>query len=660
MVGGYARAKLGAQATSIAFIVLYLVGVQTLVFRMPVANALGVALGIGAVAAGLALFLEGLFLGVMPLGERCGLKLPTRTGTAGIVVFSLVLGVVATLAEPAIGFLRGLGGTVEPWRAPLLYALLNRLSPLLVAAVAAGVGVAVVFGVLRFIKGWSLKPFIFVLTPILLAATFFAEADPRVASAAALAWDSGGVTTGPVTVPLVIALGVGLSRLFGEDGEAGNGLGVVTLASALPVLAVLLLSFALAPRLPAPSAPEAFFAPAAREKALFVLGSEAELERAAARVLSPAALAAAFPAPDGAEVPAADGATDGAADGAVSAPGATGAETAARSKALPASSSGTQAQAAQAWTRPLADALKAVIPLVIVLLVVLRLILGEKIQNADELLLGLVFAVAGMFLFGLGMDRGLGALGRQAGNALPAAYAPVERTEESRLLRGVGEASLVKAAGEEGVAEYLLIEEERGPALVPFDRGRYDAATGDYLHVPVERPLLAGMPDWLGRAAVLLFVFVLGIGATLAEPSLAALGATLEEITTGTYKSAALVRTVAIGVGAGMAAGFARILFGIPLLWILVPPYALALLLTAFSAEDFTAIAWDSAGVTTGPVTVPLVIAAGLGIGESAGVVDGFGVVAAASVFPVLAVLASGLAIRARGRRNLDLGGEEY
>jgi len=72
-------------------------------------------------------------------------------------------------------------------------------------------------------------------------------------------------------------------------------------------------------------------------------------------------------------------------------------------------------------------------------------------------------------------------------------------------------------------------------------------------------------------------------------------------------------------------------------------PYALALVLTAFAPEDFAAIAWDSAGVTTGPITVPLVIATGLGIGGHAGVASSFGVVAAASVFPVVAVLGSGL-----------------
>jgi hypothetical protein len=77
----------------------------------------------------------------------------------------------------------------------------------------------------------------------------------------------------------------------------------------------------------------------------------------------------------------------------------------------------------------------------------------------------------------------------------------------------------------------------------------------------------------------------------------------------------------------------------------------MALMLTWFSSEEFSAIAWDAAGVTTGPVTVPLVIATGLGLGAGASV--SFGVVAAASVFPVLAVLVSGLANEARARRSV-------
>jgi hypothetical protein len=104
-----------------------------------------------------------------------------------------------------------------------------------------------------------------------------------------------------------------------------------------------------------------------------------------------------------------------------------------------------------------------------------------------------------------------------------------------------------------------------------------------------------------------------------------------------------------------MMAGFGRILFGWPLTPMLCGGYALALALTAFSTEDITAIAWDSAGVTTGPITVPLVIAAGLGIGKAAGASEAFGVVTMASLCPIVAVLLSGLWVAAR-RQALSAG----
>jgi len=84
-----------------------------------------------------------------------------------------------------------------------------------------------------------------------------------------------------------------------------------------------------------------------------------------------------------------------------------------------------------------------------------------------------------------------------------------------------------------------------------------------------------------------------------------------------------------------------------------VPPYALCLLLTVFSSEDYVCIGWDSAGVTTGPITVPLVLAMGLGISGQVGVTEGFGILALASVYPILSVLIVGLVVT--GKRKAAL-----
>jgi len=126
MLGPYAWSKFVEQIKTVALIVCYLVLFQLLVLGLPVADAFTVALGIGLVVLGLAFFLEGLFLGLMPLGESCGVKLPQKTVLPVILLFAFMLGLGATFAEPAIGVLRAAGSSVAAWDAPLLFLLLNK------------------------------------------------------------------------------------------------------------------------------------------------------------------------------------------------------------------------------------------------------------------------------------------------------------------------------------------------------------------------------------------------------------------------------------------------------------------------------------------------------------------------------------------------------
>ena len=196
-------------------------------------------------SSGTSLFMEGLRLGLMPLGETLGSTLP-RKKIAGIpclpasLAFGFVLGAFATFAEPAIGVLRAAGSGVDPTLAPLLWTILNTGATNLVNAVGVGVGIAVLLGVLRFYKGWSLKPFIYVGVIVLSAFTlWFQFSDARLQHVLGLAWDCGAVTTGPVTVPLVLALGIGVCRIVSTGGSSNTGFGVVTLASLFPILAVM-------------------------------------------------------------------------------------------------------------------------------------------------------------------------------------------------------------------------------------------------------------------------------------------------------------------------------------------------------------------------------------------------------------------------------------
>lgn len=638
MVLAWAWRKISEQLKSIAFIVAYLMAVQLFVLRVPLQNALGIAFGLAATVLGLALFLEGLFLGIMPLGEHCGLTLPGKASLAVVIIFSLVLGVTATLAEPAIGFLKLQGSAVLAWEKPLLYYLLNGGSFWLVLAISGGVGLAVLLGVLRFLYAWPFKPFIFVLFPVLLLLSVLFSANEQLRSVLGLAWDTGGVTTGPVTVPLVIALGVGISRIVGQGKDSSGSLGVVTLASALPILAVAILSLAVLPALPKPTPAGQFFASESRPAVEFMLGGPVAVRavaiQAAARGhLSQADFVRAFP--ENAEM------------------NASQAEAATAGQSEPAAADTTPNL--RRFLDTLLSAVQMILPLTLVLLFTLVVVLRQRIQSPDLVVLGLLFSLAGMFLFGIGMERGLSDLGTQVGRNIPRAYSSVE--QPARLMQlSVDPETLVTVHTPDGPRPYFWLAEqaESSPQLIPFKPGAFDSVTGIYRYIPVSRAVFADFGPWAGYVVALIFVFVLGIGATLAEPSLRALGAKLEDMTTGTYKSANLVFTVAIGVGLGMTFGFGRILLDLPLIWVLGLPYGLALILTAFSSEEFAAIAWDSAGVTTGPVTVPLLIATGLGLGANAGAGDAFGVVACASVFPIISVLSSGLIRKFANRRNLE------
>ncbi|MDH5542645.1 MAG: DUF1538 domain-containing protein, partial [Nitrospinota bacterium] len=101
-----------------------------------------------------------------------------------------------------------------------------------------------------------------------------------------------------------------------------------------------------------------------------------------------------------------------------------------------------------------------------------------------------------------------------------------------------------------------------------------------------------------------------------------------------------------IGVGFGISLGVLKLIYQIPLAYMLLPSYALALVLTYFSTEEFVNIAWDSAGVTTGPITVPLVLALGLGFGNAMDATEGFGILSMASICPILSVLFTGILVQ--------------
>ncbi|MDD5207025.1 MAG: DUF1538 domain-containing protein, partial [Desulfobacterales bacterium] len=255
-------------------------------------------------------------------------------------------------------------------------------------------------------------------------------------------------------------------------------------------------------------------------------------------------------------------------------------------------------------------------------------------------------------LFNVGIELGLAKLGAQVGQRLPSSFKEVELPEQKQLIRNFDMEMVQKAIDEKG-AEHRFFFLRSGSKIeaLPYNENVYDSESESYVHIPRKGPMFGD--SYLGVILVLLFAFVMGYGATLAEPVLNALGISVEEITVGTFKKTLLMHSVAVGVGTGIALGVVKIIYGVPLFWLLAPPYVLLLFLTWASTEEFVSIGWDSAGVTTGPVTVPLVLAMGLGIGNQIGVVEGFGILAMASVCPILSVLFIGL--RVKKQQEVDL-----
>jgi hypothetical protein len=506
-VGEKVKEQIRAVVPISAFLFLF----QLLVIRKGVGESFVIAVGLTCVVLGLMFFMEGLRLGLMPLGQNIGAILPAKARLGLILGFGFVLGIGATFAEPAISTLKTAGGNVRPENAALLFDLLGRSSGILVASVAVGVGIATVLGIYRFVAGWSLKLLLWPTLALSLALTLIAELNPGTSGVVSLAWDTGAVTTGPVTVPLVLALGLGVSAVLGRSDTGMSGFGIVTLASLWPVVMVLAASLVLFYT--------GSYLPASEAARL------AELEGVAGNVTSFAPL--------------------------------------------------------ELLAGSMLSALQAIVPLALLLCVMQRYILREEIRNLDQIALGVVLAIIGLVLFNIGLGVGLVPLGQQVGSNVPAAFAPPEQL--------YGETA--------------------------------------------------------GRMIAILFAFAMGYGATLAEPALNALGKTVEDVTAGAFKMTLLIQAVALGVGAGLAVGLAKIMFAWPLAYLVVPSYVLLILLTLASEEKYVNIGWDSAGVTTGPITVPLVLATGLGIGLAVGVPEGFGMLAMASIGPILTVLGLGLLV---------------
>jgi hypothetical protein len=209
---------------------------QVFVLQRPIAELLVLTEGVMLVILGLTLFVYGLELALFPLGEALAQALAQKGSLFWLITFAFLLGFGTTIAEPALiaiaeeaadaAALAGAIGDAE--EAKERYALGLRLT------VAVSVGVALILGVIRIVTGWSLPKMIIGGYVIVVVVTFFAPQE-----IIGIAYDSGGVTTSTVTVPLVTALGVGLASSLSGRNPMTDGFGLIAFASLTPMIFVM-------------------------------------------------------------------------------------------------------------------------------------------------------------------------------------------------------------------------------------------------------------------------------------------------------------------------------------------------------------------------------------------------------------------------------------
>jgi Protein of unknown function (DUF1538) len=237
----------------------------------------------------------------------------------------------------------------------------------------------------------------------------------------------------------------------------------------------------------------------------------------------------------------------------------------------------------QDFSRILIATCRDVMPIIILITVFQLLVLRQKIPNLRRLVIGGVYVVLGLALFLDGLDKALFPLGK------------IMATQLSDPVFIYGTNEIITHA------------------------------------------------DWKAYGWVYFFAAMIGFATTIAEPSLIAVAYKANEVSAGTISTWGLRITVAIGVAFGISLGTFRIVSGTPLYLYILVGYIIVIVQTIFAPKSIVALAYDSGGVTTSTVTVPLVAALGLGLATTVPgrnpALDGFGLIAFASLFPIIAVM---------------------
>ncbi len=442
---------------------------------------------VGAVLliGGMLLFSFGVELSMTQMGERVGTAMTKTKNVFLMAVLSFVMGLIITISEPDLQVL-----------ARQVPSIPDRV---IILAVAAGVGLFLVAALLRMLFGIALSHMLLVFYAVVFGLTLFVPGDFL-----AVAFDSGGVTTGPMTVPFIMALGIGISAIRSDRHAADDSFGLVSLCSVGPILAVLLLGMVYHPE-QAESVSEQ----------IPVIDDTVELWHL---------FMAEFPT----------------------------------------------------YIKEMAVSL-----LPIVLFFGLFQLFSREIKKKAliKIAIGLGYTYVGLVLFLTGVNVGF----------MPA---------------------------------------------------------GNYLGQTI-----AGLScSWI----IIPIGMVIGYFIVLAEPAVFVLTRQVEEMTSGAVSARAMGLSLSVGVSFSVGIAMLRVLTGVSIMWFLIPGYGAALLLSFFVPKLFTAIAFDSGGVASGPMTATFLLPFAMGACQVTGgniITDAFGVVAMVAMTPLITIQIMGLVFRLKEAR---------
>ena len=486
--------KLKESLAAVVPITLIVMGISVLLVPLELGTVVMFFVGALMLIVGMGLFQLGAEISMTPMGKGIGSELAESRRLPVILGVGFLMGAIITMAEPDLQVL-----------ANQVPAIPNRV---LVLTVAVGVGIFLALAILRILLKIRLSVLLMCLYLGLIVLSFFVPADFL-----AVAFDSGGVTTGPITVPFIMAMGVGLASVRGDKSAGDDSFGLVALSSVGPVLAVLVLG--------------CFYDPG---QASYSLSDVAEVAttRDVARVF------------------------------ALEVPGYA------------------------------AEVLTSFLPIAGVFVVFQLISRRYRARQIRQILVGFLYTYVGLVLFLCGVNVGFFPVGAALGQALA-------------------------------------------------------ASAWRWLLVPL------GM--------------LIGYFIVKAEPAIQVLNHQVQDVTNGSISAGAMNLCLSVGVAVSVGLAMLRVLTGVPVQWILIPGYLIALVLSRLVPPLFVGIAFDSGGVASGPMTTTFLLPLSLGACEALGgnaMTDAFGVVALVALTPLIAIQIMGLVYQYKQNRLLaGLAGEE-